>query len=711
MSERLFSALAARAPDAVVLRGATQTWHAAAVLASVAALAERLSACRVLGVLANNSPSWVMADLAALGTATVHLPLPAFFSPSQIAHVLEQTGADALLTDQPERISALKLGFAATGEWGGLVWMQRVSTAVRLPAGTAKISFTSGSTGTPKGACLTAAGLMATASSLTSRLADLPISRHLAVLPLALLLENSAGIYAPLLRGAEIHLPGLQTLGWRGMAGFDPAALQQAITAAQAHSIILVPELLKAWTLFLTASGQAAPGGLAFVAVGGARVDPALLSRARALGIPAFQGYGLTECGSVVCLNRPGDDGPGVGRPLQHVRLRIEDGEVRIASEVFLGYVDDAVPDRPALAEDFATGDLGQLDDNGHLQLSGRRKNLLITSFGRNISPEWVESVLLAQPAIAQAAVTGDARPWLSAVLVAAPGAGHGELEAAVTQANSALPDYARIGGWIASEPFTLQNAQATGNGRPIRSAISTHHAAALTALYKKEDSPMPFYEQLVAATTAEREHLFAAPIIADCLRGRVKPEGYLAFLGQAYHHVRHTTPLLMSLGGRLPERLAWLRRAVAEYIAEEIGHEEWILSDIAAAGGDADAVRASQPDLPAELMVAYAYDLVNRGNPAGFFGMVFVLEGTSVALALMADDRIQQALDLPGAAFSYLRSHGTLDQEHTRHLAELLEQMSAGDQADVVRCARVFYRLYGDIFRALPSAEASPCN
>jgi pyrroloquinoline quinone (PQQ) biosynthesis protein C len=209
----------------------------------------------------------------------------------------------------------------------------------------------------------------------------------------------------------------------------------------------------------------------------------------------------------------------------------------------------------------------------------------------------------------------------------------------------------------------------------------------------------MPFYEQLIAATSA------------DCLQGRVTRAGYLAFLGQAYHHVRHTTPLLMSVGGRLPERLAWLRSAVAEYIAEEIGHEEWILNDIAAAGGDAAAVRASQPELPAELMVAYAYDLVNRGNPAGFFGMVFVLEGTSVALALMAADRIQQALDLPGKAFSYLRSHGTLDQEHTKHLAELLEQMDAADQQEVVRCARIFYRLYGDIFRALPSAEQAACN
>jgi pyrroloquinoline quinone (PQQ) biosynthesis protein C len=213
----------------------------------------------------------------------------------------------------------------------------------------------------------------------------------------------------------------------------------------------------------------------------------------------------------------------------------------------------------------------------------------------------------------------------------------------------------------------------------------------------------MSFYETLIEATVAERERLFAAPVIAACLQGEVTLPSYLAFLQEAFHHVRHTTPLLMGVGCRLPDRLEWLRRPVAEYIEEEIGHEEWILNDIAAAGGDLDAARASRPGLAAEVMVAYAYDLVQRRNPAGFFGMVFVLEGTSVALALHAADQIQNALKLPDAAFSYLRSHGTLDQEHTRHLAELVNLMTPEDQAEVLHCARVFYTLYGDIFRNLP--------
>ncbi|OIN94402.1 MAG: biliverdin-producing heme oxygenase [Comamonadaceae bacterium CG1_02_60_18] len=221
----------------------------------------------------------------------------------------------------------------------------------------------------------------------------------------------------------------------------------------------------------------------------------------------------------------------------------------------------------------------------------------------------------------------------------------------------------------------------------------------------------MTFYQQLQTATEVNRGYLLSAPLVTDCLQGRAQRQDYLAFLSQAYHHVRHTTPLLMTLGGRLPDRLAWLRRAVAEYIEEEIGHEEWILNDITAAGGDAAAVRASRPALPAEVMVAYAYDLIARGNPAGFFGMVFVLEGTSVALALLAADKIQQALALPNAAFSYLRSHGTLDQEHTQYLARLLDQMEPADQQEVLRCAKVFYKLYGDVFHGLSDPQVMACN
>jgi len=217
----------------------------------------------------------------------------------------------------------------------------------------------------------------------------------------------------------------------------------------------------------------------------------------------------------------------------------------------------------------------------------------------------------------------------------------------------------------------------------------------------------MTLSAELRAATAAEREQLLSAPIIADCLAGRVGRDSYRGFLTEAYHHVKHTVPLLMACGARLPERLEWLRRGVAEYIDEEYGHEQWILADLTEAGFDAAAARDAVPAAATELMVSYAYDTVQRRNPVGFFGMVLVLEGTSAAIATRAAEIIAARLDLPRRAFKYLLSHGTLDQLHVGHFDGLIDRLDdAADRAAVLHAARMFYRLYGDVFRALPRAD-----
>ena len=217
----------------------------------------------------------------------------------------------------------------------------------------------------------------------------------------------------------------------------------------------------------------------------------------------------------------------------------------------------------------------------------------------------------------------------------------------------------------------------------------------------------MPYFEILQKRTEAARAALFAAPVIRDCLAGRVTRTQYIAFLTEAYHHVKHTVPLLMACGSRLPEPAGWLRSAIAEYIDEERGHEEWILNDIAACGADAEAVRSGTPSPATELMVAYVYDYIARRNPVGFFGMVHVLEGTSTALAVNAAQVIRGTLGLPPEAFTYLTSHGALDQEHVRFFASLMDRLhDPADQAAVTDVANMVYRLYGDIFRSLPQYD-----
>ncbi|MEE4673723.1 iron-containing redox enzyme family protein [Pseudomonas alliivorans] len=218
----------------------------------------------------------------------------------------------------------------------------------------------------------------------------------------------------------------------------------------------------------------------------------------------------------------------------------------------------------------------------------------------------------------------------------------------------------------------------------------------------------MSFFQTLQDATQQERETLFNLPIIRQALQGQVSVESYRAFLSQAYYHVRHTVPLMMACGARLPSRLEWLRAAVCEYIEDEYGHERWILDDLRACGGNADAVRDGSPAMPIELMIAYLYDLIARGNPVGLFGMVNVLEGTSIALATHAADSIREHLELPAAAFSYLSSHGSLDVGHMETFRALMDRLDdPQDQAAVIHTSKIVYRLYTDMFRELPGVVA----
>ncbi len=214
----------------------------------------------------------------------------------------------------------------------------------------------------------------------------------------------------------------------------------------------------------------------------------------------------------------------------------------------------------------------------------------------------------------------------------------------------------------------------------------------------------MAFFDQLQERTAAERASLLSIPAIVDCLAGRVTRTRYVGFLRQAYHHVKHTVPLLLACGSRLGQDRAPLRAAIAEYVAEETGHEQWILDDLRACGDDPEAARHAPPAPATELLVAYVYDYVARVNPAGLLGMVHVLEGTSSAIATRAAQSIGRALALPPNALRYLSSHGSLDQGHVRFFAETVNALPAEDRDHVVHVARRVYGLYGDIFRGLPA-------
>jgi long-subunit acyl-CoA synthetase (AMP-forming) len=447
---------------------------------------------RTLAVDLDNGPAWALLDIASLSMDLCLIPLPAFFSTHQLRHVLEQSGAQAVVTSNPAGLAA-RLGgdgmlpaseISIAGQRLGLLGLK--GDPDKVPTGVHKVTFTSGTTGEPKGVMLAWRHMEPVVRSLSEVTGIRPDDRHLCLLPLAVLLENIGGLYVPLWTGATTILPTLREVGLSGSSGLDAAAMANALGAHRASTAIFTPQSLQG-LVEVVESGLTKPSTLRFAAVGGAPVSQRLLVRAARLGLPVYEGYGLSECASVVCLNTPGRQRVGsVGRPLPHVNVRVTaDGGVEVKGAGFAGYlgVDDPVP------EWWRTGDVGRLDGEGYLHLWGRRRNVFITAFGRNVAPEWVERELTLEPAIAQAAVFGEARPWNSAVIVPTRGARPEEVDQAIQRTNALLPDYARVARWLpAEEPFSPANGLLTGTGRIRRDRILDRYHSDIEYLYHEEN-------------------------------------------------------------------------------------------------------------------------------------------------------------------------------------------------------------------------------
>lgn len=454
--------------DTVALQNATTQVRYRDLLPRIHALAEVLTRAGTqrLALQLDNGIDWALCDLACAHAGLVVIPVPGFFSAEQRQWLLDSSAADTLIGPPADGWQPLVLAPGLSG------WRRKVADPVALPTDTAKITYTSGTTGQPKGVCLSLKQELTTVRALAERLAKVQVERHLTLLPLSTLLENLAGLYLPLWLGATATLPGLAEVGFTGSSRLDPAVLAAALAHWRPHSLVLVPELLRLLTGLCLRQPTLA-NSLKLVAVGGARVAPGLLRQAHAVGIPAVEGYGLSECGSVVALNSPEHSRPGsVGRPLDHLRVRIaDDGEIHVSGGAMLGYLDE-----PAAQAEIATGDLGRLDTDGFLYITGRRRNVQITAFGRNFSPEWVEAEAQGCTAIAHLVIIGDGLPANLALVQPLPG--HEKaLPEQIAALNARLPDYARIHHWLVPSPGLAEAGLLTANGRPRRDAIRRAYA------------------------------------------------------------------------------------------------------------------------------------------------------------------------------------------------------------------------------------------
>ena len=440
---------------------------------------------RRVALQADSTVEWALIDLACLQTGMVLAPMPTYLSDQQQRAVIDALQPDIWISDVAR--DDLELLVLVRGMH---VYRHPSVADSQVPEGCQKITFTSGSTGSPKGVCLSAQAQLEVAGDLVGRVRDFcpDTPRHLCLLPLPTLLENIAGILAPLIAGGEVIIAPDALRGFSGSRLTDPMRLLSLVSRWQPSSLIMVPELLKG-LLMACRMGWTPPSSLSFIAVGGARVSVELLRQAARAGLPVYQGYGLSECASVVALSTLAPDAAddSVGRVLPHRHVRLENGEI-IVKTPFLGYLGD-----PGSASDeVRTGDLAEWRQDGSLRIIGRRKNLIINSFGRNVSPEWVETALTDTGVIQQAMLFGDARPFCSALIVAPPHVSDSDIATAITRVNAQLPDYARVMRHVrVSEPFTAINGLLTVNGRLRRDAIAARHADMIDSLYEGEQDEL----------------------------------------------------------------------------------------------------------------------------------------------------------------------------------------------------------------------------
>ncbi|QWT40405.1 AMP-binding protein [Dickeya dadantii] len=389
-----------------------------------------------VGLIMGNSMEWVISDLALLYAERVEVPVPLAFSAEQAAWLLRD--CNLILTDT---VGARQLD----------VWRQRglslnatvipvdFPSLSSLPvASTAppdatqetiiKVIHTSGTTSRPKGVQIRRHGLDALVDALWQRASQGDYHRYLCLVPLSLLIEQVTAIYMPLTSGGAILLPPV-TLPPLGSPGVQAADRLSLIAAARPTAMTLTPALVEA--LAQKAKGCTAENRLEslfghdrlpLLAVGGAPVESDILHGLNHVGIPVYEGYGLSENSSVACWNYRGAHRIGtVGQPLPHVEVRLaDDGELCLRStSLFAGYAGDDPSSCHVDADGWLlTGDIARQDADGFISIIGRKKTMIITANGRNISPEWLETAYRSIPGVVATIVFGDKRQFLGGIFI-----------------------------------------------------------------------------------------------------------------------------------------------------------------------------------------------------------------------------------------------------------------------------------------------------
>ncbi|MEU4351684.1 AMP-dependent synthetase/ligase [Streptomyces sp. NPDC023838] len=479
-----------------------------------------------VAILAETSPRWTLTQLSCLAAGAVVVPVYPTAGDEEVKWVLRDSGARFAVCETEEQrgrvrtLSGVEEVFplpelSAREAGRGAVTcaappsqpvppdhLLATQKAVR-PEDTATLVYTSGTTGPPKGCRLTHANLGAIQDATLPLLEGGPGDRTYLYLPLAHLLAQLTQ-FSTLLNGGELcYFGGRVEDVVSELAEAQPTHLPSVprlFEKVHQGALALAEKLRITDEQELFALVRAAFGGrLRWALTGGAPIAPATLDFLRAAGIATYEGYGMTESAGVITLNHPGAVRYGtVGRPIDGCEVRIaEDGEVLArGANVFSGYHANPAATAEALDADgwLHTGDLGALDADGFLTITGRKKDLIITSAGKNLAPSEVELAIERSRFVSHAVMVGDRRPYPVALITvdAAEVAGRDAaavralVQEAVDDANARVSRPARIRAFaVLAEDFTIESGVLTPTLKVRRRAVTERYAEEIERLYE----------------------------------------------------------------------------------------------------------------------------------------------------------------------------------------------------------------------------------
>ena len=521
-------------------------------------------------LVSESRPEWMIADIAIMATGAISVPAYTTNQVNDHAHILRDSGAKGAIVSGPALAknllpAATEVGLdfivaiedISTGSHGIAIhlWDELISRhdgTVQVENDIARtdtscLIYTSGTGGVPKGVMLSHGAIIANCKGAFQLLNTLGLDdeRFLSFLPLSHSYEHTAGLMFPLSIKAQIYyaegvdklaanmeevgptimtavprlyetMHGRITRGVQQKGGLSEKLFLKAVENGRKKyegkrrtlgEALLDPLL----TRFVRDKVARRFGGkLKAMVSGGAPLNYDIGTFFKALNVPLLQGYGQTESAPIICCNVPKKNKiHTVGPKLVDVDLKIaNDGEILVKGELVMqGYWNMPEETAEVIVNGWLhTGDIGELDDDGYLIITDRKKDIIVNAGGDNIAPQRIEGFLTLQPEIAQAMIYGDRKPNLSALILPDPeftadwakktgkvtphnladdDGFRGAISAAVDRVNADLSVIERVRRFIIiNEPFTIENEMMTPSMKIRRHVIRERYGEALEALY-----------------------------------------------------------------------------------------------------------------------------------------------------------------------------------------------------------------------------------